>query len=103
MNSRAKNVKIIEAHKDKSCMDCGIQYDSCAMTYDHRDPETKNFGVSEAWSRPIPDILEEISKCDVVCLICHSYRTRDRLLNNPEWKKSWHAKVLASANRRRKT
>jgi len=59
------------------CCDCGAFHRSWAMDFDHRDPRSKRFKVSRAvgMSLPVNAVLEEIAKCDLVCALCHSYRT----------------------------
>lgn len=61
------------------CTDCGKKYRYFAMHFDHiRD---KNFNV--AWgftSRSRKKVFDEIKKCEVVCAVCHTYRTHNRNL-----------------------
>jgi hypothetical protein len=47
------------------------------MDFDHRDPATKSFQVtdSRAMLANRSLLLEEISKCDIVCATCHAIRT----------------------------
>ncbi len=68
---------IIQTAKDRPCMDCGEKHPSFAMDFDHRDPKEKSFDLSNSVSRCISDdvVLAEIAKCDVVCALCHRYRT----------------------------
>ena len=55
------------------CIRCG--YDKCirALSFHHRDPATKRFPLntrvlqSHSWD----EILEEVKKCDLLCLNCH--------------------------------
>lgn len=86
---RRKNVEIcrrrkaerhIEVDRLKSvpCKDCGLSYPPYVMDFDHREPLRKESEVSyllnkttAPWSR----ILNEIAKCDVVCVCCHRMRT----------------------------
>lgn len=57
-------------------MDCGVEYASYVMQYDHRDPATKCFTISAAPGKYTADeVLDEIAKCDVVCANCHAERT----------------------------
>jgi hypothetical protein len=46
------------------------------MDFDHRDPRTKAFDLGSA-SRTgsLKRTKEEAAKCDVVCALCHRYRT----------------------------
>lgn len=64
--------------KDIPCADCGIKYPPCAMDFDHRDPLTKCFNVSEAQSKNYDVVLAEIVKCDIVCANCHRIRGQER-------------------------
>ena len=62
------------------CMDCGGVFPWCAMDFDHRPEETKEFAVStKGWLKATPERLaqveKEIAKCDVVCSNCHRIRT----------------------------
>ena len=70
---------LIEGHRARPCMDCGIRFPSACMDFDHvRDKKSftiadlKNSGISMERMR------EEIAKCDVVCSNCHRIRTHLR-------------------------
>jgi hypothetical protein len=61
------------------CADCGQYYPSYVMHFDHlRD---KEFAVSRMISdtKSLESILEEITKCEIVCANCHAVRTHNRL------------------------
>lgn len=76
--SRQKKSKWLQdLKKDKPCMDCGKVLIPQAMQWDHREPSTKKFCISETLQNNISRkrILEEIEKCDLVCANCHAYRT----------------------------
>lgn len=47
------------------------------MQFDHRDPDAKKFNVtsSGAMLKRRAELLDEISKCDIVCVNCHRIRT----------------------------
>ena len=65
------------------CMDCDGVFAWCAMDFDHRPGEVKEFkigaiGGQKATSRVIARAEKEITKCDLVCSNCHRVRTRDR-------------------------
>src|ERR1019366_9387414 len=65
----------------KPCTDCGKIYPSMCMDFDHvpgRGKKFKNVSRMVLNSYPILDILEEIAKCDLVCVLCHNIRTRKR-------------------------
>jgi len=75
---KAERHAAVDVIKSVPCADCQIAWPPYVMDLDHRDPAQKLFEVSRAinktntpWSR----VLEEISKCDVVCVRCHRLRT----------------------------
>lgn len=81
VESRKRLNKIVENSKiGKPCMDCGRTFPPCAMDYDHRNPLEKVDCVSRMYTTGSEKkLLEEISKCDLVCAVCHRIRTRGRL------------------------
>lgn len=71
--------EIIAAAKNQPCADCGIQYHPSLMDFDHLNGESKSFTISRKLGRVSPEALRhEISKCDIVCCICHRVRTWNR-------------------------
>ena len=48
------------------------------LQFDHRDPTTKRFIVSQTWMSSEARILKEAAKCDIVCPNCHRDRTLRR-------------------------
>lgn len=68
---------IIKEIKHVPCMDCGIQYPPYCMDFDHRDSTHKRDNVSSLVRRAVSTriLLDEISKCDIVCSNCHRERT----------------------------
>ena len=65
------------------CLDCGGAFEWCAMDFDHRPEETKEFaiGYMSSWTtkpESIARVEKEIAKCDLICSNCHRVRTRDR-------------------------
>jgi hypothetical protein len=80
---RAKSIKWFQELKSNiPCIDCNKIYEPYCMDYDHipeRGIKIKNV------SRMILDnasenvVLEEIKKCDLVCLLCHNKRTHIRI------------------------
>ena len=59
------------------CLDCGGVFEPYVMDFDHRDPATKGFnlGGSRAMLKSREELLQEITKCDIVCVNCHRART----------------------------
>ena len=75
---RKKRVKAIQALKNIPCMDCGVQYPSYVMQFDHARG-VKSFTISrEMPALGLEKLLAEIAKCDVVCANCHAARTHNR-------------------------
>jgi rRNA-processing protein FCF1 len=50
------------------------------MDFDHREPSRKSFRLTAgtAMLKSRAALLEEVSKCDIVCANCHRVRTRAR-------------------------
>jgi hypothetical protein len=80
---REKTYRLVLELKDKPCMDCGIKFPACAMDFDHIRGK-KSFSLNSMYSEK--RILEEVSKCDLVCANCHRIRTanRNKTKNNAE-------------------
>jgi hypothetical protein len=68
---------LVNKAKDKPCADCGVQYPYYVMQFDHLDRSQKSFTISTASRNgtTLARMVEEISKCDVVCANCHMERT----------------------------
>lgn len=63
------------------CADCGQTYEPYCMDYDHvpgRGEKIKSLSRMASDNTPEEIILEEIKKCDLVCLLCHNKRTYSR-------------------------
>lgn len=60
---------------DQPCEDCGGVYPHYVMDWHHIDPATKSFAVGNAinaYSEAC--VLEEVSKCLLLCANCHRER-----------------------------
>ena len=57
------------------CVDCGYKEHPAALQFDHIDPLTKSFKVGASVCRNLVKVLEEISKCEVLCANCHAIKT----------------------------
>lgn len=80
---RTELINFVIALKQKPCMDCGVQYPPYVMDFDHRDKETKIAAINQMinlHSYSKEKILNEISKCDLVCANCHRKRTFCRIV-----------------------
>ena len=74
---------LISKYQGVPCMDCIRVYPWCAMDFDHRPGEIKEFNIgTQGCQRPTPERLarveKEIAKCDIVCSNCHRVRTQKR-------------------------
>ena len=64
---------------NQPCVDCGNKYPHYVMDFDHID-DNKEFSISWAVMNGLSKkrILEEMSKCELVCSNCHRERTHQR-------------------------
>jgi hypothetical protein len=61
-----------------ACLSCGENFPPECMDFDHRDPTTKKFSIGRMRPKSmkfLPQLLEEIQKCDLICHNCHRLRT----------------------------
>lgn len=72
-----RNRELVRAYKSTPCADCKIQYPYYVMDFDHIRGE-KKFNLARYYKHTVERLLEEISKCDVVCANCHRIRTYKR-------------------------
>lgn len=74
--------ELIRSAKNVPCKDCGKSYPPYVMDFDHLDQKSKIFCVSTAGRGRIKmqNIINEISKCEVVCANCHRERTFKHLV-----------------------
>jgi len=77
--SQEKYRDLVRHYKSVPCADCAQSYPYYVMDFDHREGETKLYGVAQLHRFKSLAILEaEIAKCDVVCSNCHRIRTQAR-------------------------
>lgn len=57
------------------CIDCGISHPA-VLQFHHRDRSKKSFNIADVTGRAnsIRQIMDEVEKCDVVCVNCHAKR-----------------------------
>jgi len=65
--------------ESKPCMDCGKSFHPRCMEFHHREPHTKKSEVGKILrdGYSMQTIMNEISKCDLLCVICHKMRHID--------------------------
>ncbi len=73
-NRKKSRQNLYNFMKDKACIICK-ESDIACLQFDHRDKTTKLFNISEAMGYGWEKILNEISKCDILCANCHHKRT----------------------------
>jgi hypothetical protein len=60
-------------YKGGACESCGYNRNLNSLSFHHRDPTQKDFGISRLITRlSWCQIEEEIDKCALLCLNCHS-------------------------------
>jgi hypothetical protein len=59
--------------KGGGCELCGYNKTWRCLSFHHRNRDEKLFGLSlnNLWSKAYESILEEVEKCDLLCLNCH--------------------------------
>lgn len=70
--------KLIANGKNRPCMNCKISYPLCVMHYDHIDPSSKLFNVSQSTGRSLEEIKIEMAKCHILCANCHRIKTHGK-------------------------
>jgi hypothetical protein len=72
---KSENMKWLDEQKNKPCLDCGRQFPPYVMEFHHRQPKEKIMSIGRMIiTRSRQKIIEEISKCDLVCSNCHRIR-----------------------------
>jgi hypothetical protein len=70
------NRQIVIDAKSKPCSICGSSYDHWKMDFDHI--KKKNFGIASLMNGKrhyVKRLKEEISKCQLLCALCHRRKT----------------------------
>lgn len=63
---------IAEQKINSGCARCGYNKHPAALHFHHKNPNDKNFGIANYFGKNIDSIIEEISKCEVLCANCHA-------------------------------
>lgn len=78
---------LVNSFKIGPCTDCHLVFPTCCMDFDHVFG-TKFRGIGQLMtSRKDESILREMSKCELVCSVCHRLRTNIR--NGEPKSKRW--------------
>ena len=77
---RAAKWRLSQIHKlAQGCADCGYNASAYALQFDHvRGDKKANVSDLIRSDYKWETVLEEISKCEVVCANCHAIRTKTR-------------------------
>ena len=69
----------------KGCSKCGYSLHGVAIDFDHVDPNTKRFNISQRLANSTIKLLfEEIRKCDLLCANCHRIKTLEEKQFDPD-------------------
>lgn len=75
----ALKAMVLDAKRDKPCLDCGVSYPPAVMEFDHRPDTVKRFGIGTVRGQTsFSTVRAEMAKCDLVCANCHRMRTEVR-------------------------
>lgn len=74
---RTRVAELLESAKDVPCADCGGIFPTEAMDFDHVRGR-KRVDATGMRKLGFQTAVEEIAKCEVVCVNCHRRRTRWR-------------------------
>lgn len=76
---RVRLRQIVVVAKQIPCIDCGVQYPTPVMEFDHvRGVKVRDIATMVNRSVGAATLRLEIAKCEVVCANCHRLRTFTR-------------------------
>lgn len=70
--SNNKKKYIAEQKLKSGCSICGYNKHPAALHFHHKDRNTKNFGIANHFNKSIDSLIDEISKCEILCANCHA-------------------------------
>lgn len=70
-----KKRDLINKLKEVPCTDCHKKYPYYVMDFDHKDSNDKIGDISHMISMSEKNLMNEVSKCEIVCANCHRIRT----------------------------
>ena len=78
LRTHVRRFEFATSLKSGPCSDCGRRFPPWMMDFDHRDPRTKMAEMNKllAAGHMTPQLEVELSKCDLVCAVCHAARTQ---------------------------
>lgn len=91
--------ELIISLKSGPCTDCEKNFPYYCMDFDHLDGSVKKLNIKEIKSSPSKKhILEEVAKCELVCVNCHRLRTVKRIQESGEFYSSSHVVAVKVRN-----
>lgn len=79
-----KSAQFIASFKlNRPCARCGIVYPPCAMDFNHLDRTCKNRNVAQLYEKSRRRIMDEITRCELICANCHRNYTQEHLHEIP--------------------
>ena len=72
-----KRKKMAVEYKGGKCIMCGYAKCLRSLSFHHRDPAEKDFGIGGSHARSWDAAKKELDKCDLLCANCH-YETHDK-------------------------
>lgn len=78
-------------YKGGKCQSCGYNKCQRAMSFHHRDPESKDFNLSSKYCYSWKRIQPELDKCDLLCMNCHAEKHEE--VDNDKRKEVWSNSV----------
>ena len=88
---------IINYLEKNPCSNCGNN-DIRVLEFDHLNPLTKKYNISQMNSHNLDNIKLEIDKCQVLCRNCHLIKTKTNHSNNSYKKLTDKNKILIKKN-----
>ena len=64
-------------YKGGQCLQCGYKRCRAALAFHHRNPAEKEFQIATMFAWSWARILQELDKCDLLCMNCHAERHFD--------------------------
>ena len=90
-----RKVKLIQMSGGR-CIKCGYNKNIRGLSFHHRDPDKKEFGLNiNSLGRNWDSILKEFYKCDLLCLNCHAEVESERsIIDHGEFNNSMREEEL---------
>ena len=66
---------VAEIKLERGCARCGYKEHACALDFNHLDPQQKSRRIASDVTTK-EQLLEEVSKCEVLCANCHRVHTQ---------------------------